>query len=255
MKTGYIKNKQPCVCNSGTCLSFLCTDYKNGVCKGIVRSIYNKEGKVISHERPLEFEEDSYKEILTDMVREFHESGYFSSDEIISIFKERYGFNITKGLLKYYATEGLINKGQKIRLPKVKGTYSIYKKDTPEIINFVRYAQLSYKNTLKKIINYFELLRIKNKEKLDFYKNNKKLEVLADEKPTLRLYPLFWEVAEFQHFAILKALFELGKLDYKNNTNLPHDARVFISGENVTVDLESVFNKKVIFTSEGVKIE
>lgn len=253
---------QFCVTSDEKCLGFLCPDFRNGYCEGIIKSIFDKQGNFIASVRPLTFEDDSYEGVLMRTLEELHNNGYLTKQEVVDNLKEKYGIEISEGTLKYYATERLVDRGFKRRLPGIKGTISLYKDNTPDRIYFIKYLQDVYRFTLQKLAEYSKLLLIENPEKLNHYKNYK-IEVVKDEngKEFIRLGEgkLFNDFADFQEFSILRAMFEIGRMSYDRNKALPYDSTVSIAKDednqdNIVVKLGGGINKEVVFDINGVNI-
>lgn len=258
----YIPKQKQCVHPYSKCIGYRCIYFRRGDCKGSIKSITDRDGNYLASVRPLAFEDNNVEEVLMEAFDEMESRGYLTNERVIEVLKRKYSINITKGLLKYYATERLIEKGFKRRIPGRKGTVSFYRSDTPEKIYFIRYVQTFFRFTLKQIAEYSKVLLMEDKEKLDTYKNYK-IKFLKDKSGRQYIRfdgEVFNELASFQEFSILRALFEVGNLNYKNKQVLPFDATVKITKDDKGKDIVSVYlgkdiNKEVVFSSKSVTVK
>ena len=255
--------KKPCICNNSRCLGFLCPDFKNGCCQGSIKSIFDTNGNFIASVRPLAFEDEDIEEVLMEAFEKLHSRGYLTNQEVVEVLKRKYGIKITKDKLRYYSTERFIEGGFRRRIPGRKGTVSFYKDNTPERIYFTRYLKNFYRFKLKKISEYSKILCMENDKKLDIYKKYK-IGIIKgkDGREIIQLgeWELVNDLADFQEFSILRALFEVGKLNYKQKQPLPFDSTVVITKDkngkdNIVVRLGENINKKVVFSSNGVVVK
>lgn len=253
------KKKDYCTAITGRCAGFLCEDYRHGICKGILWAIANKDGSIIAQMPPLSDEDENIWDLIMKTIEEIHNSGYLAKDEVIDVLESKYGIKLSKRMLKYYGTQEIIEPGIVTQLPGFKGSVSLYKENTPEVINFVNILKKHHDFTLKKIIEMYDILSFKNNNKLEQYwqhyeayrvrsKGEKRSESTYSEKYDL-------EIIDFERFSILRALFELG--NFSSNVPLSIVDVNIEKNENgqfeVIVKFSADPKKTVIFRKGGVK--
>ncbi|GAG59616.1 unnamed protein product, partial [marine sediment metagenome] len=99
-------------------------------------AVANRDGNIIATLPPSSFEDEDVSNIIMKTYKEIHKGGYLTKDEVIDILKKKYGIVLSKRMLKYYGTQELIEPGIVTQIPGVRGSVSIYKENTPGIINF-----------------------------------------------------------------------------------------------------------------------
>ncbi len=259
--SGNYQKKNYCTAIGNKCAGFLCSNYRFGNCKGVLWSAVDRDGNIIATLSPSSFEDEDVSNIIMRTIEEIHKSEYLTKDEIIEVLKKKYGIELSKRMLKYYGTEGLIEPGIVTKIPGIKGSVSIYKENIPGIINFYNILKKRHKFTLKKIIKLSNILNFKDKEKLELYwehyeshrvrnKGEKKNQGTYFDKNIL-------EITEFEMFSILRAFFELGRIDSVNDSLSIVDVTIDKgkSGEfEIIVKFFENPEKKVIFNKSGVKV-
>jgi DNA-binding transcriptional MerR regulator len=167
--SGSYKKRDYCTAINGRCAGFLCEDYRQGICKGILWAIANKDGSIIAQMPPLNDEDENILEFIMKTLEEIHKAGYLTKDEVINILESKFKIKLSKRMLKYYGTQEIIDPGIVTQLPGIRGSVSIYKERTPEIINFINILKKHHKFTLKEIVELSSILSFKNKEKVGQY--------------------------------------------------------------------------------------
>ena len=143
------------------CTGFLCAEWN--YCNGCFSSFTDDSGNILlTVPLPIQqyddykeedniSEDDNSTEIAKEVIKEMEKLDYIKKEEVFKILKNNYKIDITERTLKYYATEGLIEKSSIGRLPGVTGSVSFYKKNTPGLILLIKYLQNFYRLKLNEI--------------------------------------------------------------------------------------------------------
>lgn len=192
-------------------------------------------------------------------IEDAHKEGLITKSEVLEALKINYDINITGSALKYYGTNDLIEPGFNKKFLGTSGTVSLYRKDTPEIIYFIKYLQVLYRYKLTDLIGLFKISKFKNIKKLQSFYTEKHISIIQDQKGKniLRLNDNFKEYTDFQEFIILLALFYLGRIDYSNKTHLQQNIKVKIEKNpdyKILVRIPETDPVTVMFDADGAKI-
>lgn len=177
------------------------------------------------------------------------ENAYLTKDEVINALKDKYDINLSRRMLKYYGSSNLIEPGIVKQVPGIRGSVSLYKEKTPELINFINILVKHHGFTLKKVAELSGILSFKNEQKLEkLYSHYNK----GNKNAFMEKYDL--EVIDFERFSILRALFELGRKDSEDSLSVVEvDVKKDEDSQfKITVTFFDDLKKTISFGKEGV---
>jgi len=257
------------------CIGFLCKLWNE--CNGVFSWIADSEGKIIFKvplpkqyyndykERENIAEDDDSLEIRERVFNDMSQEGYIKKEEVLKNLKSNYNIELTERTLKYYATEGLIERSSMARLPGVTGSVSFYKNNTPEIIFLIKFLQDFYRLKLEEIKTNFSLLKIENIEELKKLRRlqnslgniEKKEKSVKYGKVNLEIYyienPDVSKLYSLQAVAWARALLELGLLKKKiiHSGKGMEIIKKSSKDYEVNVKFGEPINKIVVFRKKG----
>ncbi len=196
----------------------------------------------------------------TYIKNEIRKAGYLLRDDVLRILRIKYEVDISGSTLKYYSLKKMIKPGINCKVDHLKGSVSLYAKNTTKIIALIKYLQDKKGYKLVELERYFGILCFYNIEKLkEFYNAINQENIVTMQGSGIRFGKLAGELMCLQEIAIYRALLELNLFNKTFNEIYPDpDTEVNIIKNsrgkyNVIVNFPK-HNKEVVYAEEGIKI-
>jgi len=172
-----------------------------------------------------------------------------TTKDLISILEKKYEIKIGRTTLLKYHKIGLLNQVQKISRGRAMGVYSLWENDTPQKFRLI--DNLKRKGvTLEQFKKYEDIAQLKNPQELRKYKFGPASAFAYGDDETTAL-----DIIKF--FMVIAGL---AALKLKLEKPSKYEPKVIIEDDPAKSRIEIVLineapDKKVVFTSEGTRIE